>query len=375
MFSFIKYILGFSAATSNNSAKKLQQESFKPVTTTGFQLVSYDTVKAGESAFSTLQNRQNNHCWRSAISSFDTLCREFSMPDKQRLALALTNCHLKDSSRQQVPCSKSKEPSQCIATIRDDSTFGAFTAFFIQVDHSCQFLQSEQWQANTEYTINALQKTATETLHKQSELIQQSIATFEQLQRTVYVTETIAENVNTVINGVQNLSDDLQTHAQESAQAHMTALKQGREISAVIADIYGFIQNVDSIVLRLSNAWYFLWSLNVSFVLTSVAATRYLRPSLLTVCILTAATEYFLYYDMHRIRRYTWWLAAMICMIQIAAMVVKNIYRSRPTKEIVDINMYSNMNRKQLQILAKQKGIAANKSNKEIVQSLKQVAQ
>jgi hypothetical protein len=274
-----------------------------------------------------------------------------------------------------TPCSKSKEPSQCIATIRDDSTFGAFTAFFIQVDHSCQFLQSEQWQANTEYTINALQKTATETLHKQSELIQQSIATFEQLQRTVYVTETIAENVNTVINGVQNLSDDLQTHAQESAQAHMTALKQGREISAVIADIYGFIQNVDSIVLRLSNAWYFLWSLNVSFVLTSVAATRYLRPSLLTVCILTAATEYFLYYDMHRIRRYTWWLAAMICMIQIAAMVVKNIYRSRPTKEIVDINMYSNMNRKQLQILAKQKGIAANKSNKEIVQSLKQVAQ
>lgn len=309
-------------------------------------MISYETMKTGESAYYSLQNRQDNHCWRQAISHFDTSCASFSNQDKQRLALKLTNCHLKDASRQAVICKSNKDIAQCLATIRDDSTFGVYTAFYIQVDNSCQYLQSDAWQQQTTTLIDHLTTIADRALIVQSEMIVQSTETLQHLKTAAVVSDDIVSNIQTM-----NL--ELRQHAQQSEQAHMTALQQSQEISETIRDVYSFVQNVNSVIQRLSTSWYVLWTLNISFVLTSTAYTQFLRISLMSVSVLSAVLEYFMYKELYSIRKYAVYLASVVCLLQCAVLMWRSrIFRAKHSIRAIQLN---ELNRKQLQIMAKKR--------------------
>eukprot|EP00953_Heterococcus_sp_UTEX-ZZ885_P034545 17880-Heterococcus_DN1.PRE.1 len=140
-----------------------------------YQVQSYSAVAAmiaeGRESHSKLQARQHDSpCWKAAYQELDVSCREMSHTVRHRLALSLANCHLQESSRLSFPCHPRAEIGYCLKELRDSTSFDVFTQFFMQVESTCYYLQSEQWQSSTENLIEDLGTAAKRTLVAQAEV-------------------------------------------------------------------------------------------------------------------------------------------------------------------------------------------------------------
>ena len=122
----------------------------------------------GREKFEELErDAENNKCWRAALDSLDSTCKELTNTKQMRLALSFANCHLESAGRQVYPCPATRDIKECINKDRmEDTAFDIYTQFYTHSNNLCYYLQSRIWQQQTESTINRLSTTSQETVNK-----------------------------------------------------------------------------------------------------------------------------------------------------------------------------------------------------------------
>jgi IS5 family transposase len=258
-------------------------------------------IEEGRAAHESLKGRQDNACWRSALAALDGHCKGFDLPAKQRLALALSNCHLQDASRKRQPCDAREDVRRCLANISDDTNFGVYTAFFISVESACYYLQSDAWRENTERLISDLDGTAKASLAVQKEVSFRTSALVEDLVHANNVLDGAAESasvmrtaVHRVHEQVSSIQKELADHASVSQQAHEKARNQGLELAELISGMHDFVRGLSSAWATVSSSWYVLWAVNLSVALTTVPFLRAARAPLFAVIGTEILAEQFL---------------------------------------------------------------------------------
>ena len=87
-------------------------------------------------------------CWSQALTEIESACSTASSSvrleeEMSKLAMAFTNCHLRESGLKEHPC-KGKPTQQCTKKM-NDKTFNAYTNFRINVFTICWSLEKENY--------------------------------------------------------------------------------------------------------------------------------------------------------------------------------------------------------------------------------------
>ena len=127
--------------------------------------------KIGEEKVEQIRREaQHSTCWKEALVSLETSCKNLSDTSQSRLALSFANCHLERSGRRTYPCLGGQSIRDCTSpNVMDNFAFQTYTEFFTHSSHMCFYLQSTLWRERTERTINDLGKTSTEVVNKLEE--------------------------------------------------------------------------------------------------------------------------------------------------------------------------------------------------------------
>lgn len=116
---------------------------------------------------------QHSSCWREALVSLETSCKNLSDSSQSRLALSFANCHLEKSGRMTYPCPSGRSIKDCTSPeVMDNFAFQTYTEFFTHSSHMCFYLQSAVWRERTERTIDSLGKTSVEVVRKLEESLE-----------------------------------------------------------------------------------------------------------------------------------------------------------------------------------------------------------
>uniref|UniRef100_A0A1X7UEI2 Uncharacterized protein n=1 Tax=Amphimedon queenslandica TaxID=400682 RepID=A0A1X7UEI2_AMPQE len=130
--------------------------------------------KIGEEKVEQIRREaQHSTCWKEALVSLETSCKNLSDTSQSRLALSFANCHLERSGRRTYPCIGGQSIRDCTSpNVMDNFAFQTYTEFFTHSSHMCFYLQSTLWRERTERTINDLGKTSTEVVSKLEESLE-----------------------------------------------------------------------------------------------------------------------------------------------------------------------------------------------------------
>lgn len=132
-----------------------------------FNLDINDSLKTlGEEKLKELrQNAAHDSCWAKAVSRLNATCVSLGEDEQRRLALAFSNCHLRESGRPTWPCPDETRLKDCTSRMSEEA-FATYTEFFTHTGHICHFLQSELWQRRAEKTIAQLSDTSSAAVEK-----------------------------------------------------------------------------------------------------------------------------------------------------------------------------------------------------------------
>jgi hypothetical protein len=161
-------------------------------------------------------------------------CADLTYENRQRLALALANCHLAASGLKTVPCPVTADVKACTMAIgSDDTAFHTFTQFYVHVDNICVYIRQDSFRQRTAQIVQQLYEAAGEsarhlkTMQTQSDehaaaaarraadAAQAQTLQFEALNSGV---AAVAGGVDTARESLQALGDT-QTHLLTAADA------------------------------------------------------------------------------------------------------------------------------------------------------------
>ena len=162
---------------------------------------------AGQLALAELDSQGKvSRCWLDATRALSSGCQAMSDGEKRRYSVQLTNCHLAKSGRRTYVCASEQSVYECTRSM-DSEAFGVYTAFFIQTDNICYYLQQELFLEETGEAVAALYSSTRENAASLADL------------------NTQAERVATVVE--QAILDHTRMHEEVVAHYELTQLQLG----------------------------------------------------------------------------------------------------------------------------------------------------
>jgi len=338
-----------------------------PSGSASFTYTTQQVFDDGKTAYNTLKNRQDNQCWREAFGSLDSHCKDFKLHDKQRLALQLTHCHLKDASRPSTRCTSAKDVYACLAAIRDDTTFSSYTSFFISVDSICHFLEADIWQQQTEILIQDLNKVSKTSLGIHNQVLHGNGVLLDQTVQINAVLDNMQQEADASRSVIDDLQDQLERHALASEAAHLNTRAQAEELMFTIDRLYRFASSLQTGWKTATSASYMLFSLNVAWLATTVSALSTARAWLFLLITASTVLEV-VYKDSSTVRMITMLLAVGVLLTHCQV-----VQRGVIMQKVVNKNQVLGRSRKELVEMAKKHGISGNKKSVDIIKELKKI--
>lgn len=357
--------------TTSVATSPLTSTQVLPSSAASFAYTAQQVFDDGKTAYNTLKNRQDNQCWREAFSALDSNCKNFKLQDKQRLALQLTHCHLKDASRPSTRCNQAKDVYGCLASIRDDTSFNSYTSFFISVDSICHFLEADIWQQQTEILIQDLDKVSKTSLGVHNQVLNGNGIILDQTVQINTLLANLQQEADASRSVIDDLQQELQGHALASAAAHSNTRAQAEELMYAIDSLYRFASSIQTGWKTATATSYMLFSLNVAWLATTIPALSTARAWLFLLIVTSTIMEV-VYSDSYTVRLMTMLLAGCVLLVHC------KVYKRAPngsmiTKMVKQDDQRALYSRKQLVEMAKKHGISGNKKSVEIIEELKKI--
>ncbi|CAM9620593.1 unnamed protein product, partial [Laminaria digitata] len=293
----------------------------------------------GQAQFNILQQKGlDSACWRYAASSIGADCETMSHTRKQRLAVQLSNCHLKDAGRRQTRCSLKDSDERCVEEMQhNDVAFQSYTTFFHHVNAICHHLSHTVWQEQTEGLVRGLTASSLATfdraersLEKQElvlrgqelaseqsqgiadglsetsirltglsdSLSQELMATMREMEKQEQLIATLLATQAIAATQASSFSDELGSAKSELA-SYMSAIeldrRAARDQNLALVDTIGFIHdcldNVSTAWARFQAFTYLILAANLCWVVTTPPPLRSSRTSLFLLVALGLLVE------------------------------------------------------------------------------------
>jgi hypothetical protein len=134
--------------------------------TTRFQVDSSaaSRAQAGKAQLDALAAApEQRECQATAVAQLEAGCRGMGEDLQRRLAVAFTNCHLQQSDLPTYRCEASDTIAECTKPMVDSTSgiaYNSYTHFYTHAESMCFYLQSREFQRDTEAAVDALHSSA-----------------------------------------------------------------------------------------------------------------------------------------------------------------------------------------------------------------------
>lgn len=233
------------------------------------------------------QNPKYGKCWKNAIVTIQTGCKELDDEIQSRMALAYLNCFLALQGRPAYSCQTTDSIEHCTKDMSDGDR-GSYTTFFTHTQNICYFLESQIWQENTEKTVSRLSDS--------SLMVASQLEESSELQTKMIEKQNMSlKNQETIIDKAVNLS---QIISASSSNIHLmfdefkeTTLEQ----RMLITDVFDRVTKLQSTVLGEFSGFYsfifYALSILMCYMLTSTPRTNAARFWIFGVMTLNIVLE------------------------------------------------------------------------------------
>lgn len=253
-----------------------------------------NSLAKGKVKYEELQRESEySPCWRDALSTLDTTCRNMTDSTQRRLALALTNCHFENSGRETYPCARDMNVKDCISKdIMGDSSFQIFTQFYTHANNLCYYLQSQLWQEQTETTINRLSDTSHETVQKLEQSLdyhrEMEVRQSQALQNQAVIIEQDSQIAKSLEDTKLNMDRAFQEMSEKAEEQKFALENMLTKLNKGMANIQWLLSLMLGEFITLETSGFFIV---VAFVVTFAPQFGYSRVCLYVTIIVYWAVE------------------------------------------------------------------------------------
>jgi len=239
----------------------------------GFTEIDKSKYEEGKSQYALMDSKSKlpkyGQCWKDAIVTIQTGCKELDDIMQSRLALAYLNCFLEVQGRTIYHCSSLDSIADCTQMMNDVDR-GSFTTFFTYTQNICYFLESQKWHQETERAIDRLSVNSEEVVNQ---LEQTSELQSEMIKRQ----NTTLKNQEIILDKAANLSDIISESKENIHIMFEEFKKTTNEQRMLINDVFDKVAKLQLTVLGEFSGFYsiiyYTLSVIVSYLLTSTQRT------------------------------------------------------------------------------------------------------
>ncbi|XP_015773747.1 PREDICTED: uncharacterized protein LOC107351957 isoform X2 [Acropora digitifera] len=240
-----------------------------------FELIDTQKIEAGKAQLDEFRmNAEKSDCWKEALQGIETRCRKLGVVEQSYLAIDFTNCHASQSGRKTYPCLRVTHSIKECTGKMDETTFMAYTTFFIHTANICFYVKSELWQHKTENTISKLSKISEDvasqledSARKQLQMLQKQNTSLENQQKIISQEMQLSETLrNSTLNARKAFEDMKQNAVEQRALFTETfdsvfkSLEKVRALQSMLLGEFISLQSVAFYVAAMCSC-YFLTSI------------------------------------------------------------------------------------------------------------------
>jgi len=128
-------------------------------------LFSQQTNAHYEEALKTLSGfSDEDPCWEDAKAFVIQHCGKTGHESRSKIAIKLTNCHLKLSGLGKFGCEEGLDVETCRKELgQEDRSYNTFNNFFIHIDNICNFMKADQFRQTSLESVKTLYESAQNT--------------------------------------------------------------------------------------------------------------------------------------------------------------------------------------------------------------------
>ena len=200
-----------------------------------FELIDTQKIEAGKAQLDEFRmNAEKSDCWKEALQGIETRCRKLGIVEQSYLAIDFTNCHASQSGRKTYPCLRVTHSIKECTGKMDETTFMAYTTFFIHTVNICFYVKSELWQHKTENTISKLSKTSEDVASQLEDSARKQLQMLEKQN-------TSLENQQKIISQEMQLSETLRNSTLNATKAFEDMKQKALEQRALFIETFGSV--------------------------------------------------------------------------------------------------------------------------------------
>uniref|UniRef100_A0A8C9R120 Protein brambleberry-like n=1 Tax=Scleropages formosus TaxID=113540 RepID=A0A8C9R120_SCLFO len=216
-------------------------------------------------------------CWSRALEGLRARCEELTEETQSQLALSLTHCHLRRSSRPFPECADGGDVKECTRDM-DPVAFNAYTEFFTHAYSICHYLESERWQQRTHSTVLRLTES--------SAGVAEQLASTQRLAEDLVQAQSVAlQSQEAILRNGEELKLTLHESTQGVKEVFEEIQESAREQQLAFSEIFSRVAFLQSFVMSeshtLSSLLYNTLGLCAAFLATSTKRTAGERFDLL----------------------------------------------------------------------------------------------
>jgi hypothetical protein len=264
---------------------------------------------------STAASSPFDACFHAAYvsaSSGQRSCRGLSAASKRRLALRLSDCHLRLSGRTTYDCaaqepastqtapadggaagSEAAEEASVTACVRSmaHEAYATYTAFTLHTDNLCYFFEARGWKQEANAVVGRLLLGANATAQTLAALSDTTASLRSAQAEALAASHRILQDVSAGHNALALRQESLQTMMDRngrSFEAVSGALSQVSRYSEAALRLQGYLVGH---VLWLQTGAFYLAAAATGYFLTSARRTQKARLTVVVILVLAAAAE------------------------------------------------------------------------------------
>jgi hypothetical protein len=147
-------------------------------------------------------------CWKRALATLETGCKNLDDDIQSRLALNFANCFLEKAGLKTYPCERTETISRCLEGV-DMNAFTSFSNFFTHTQNMCYFLQSQVWKEETDKTVERLAENSEKVSRGMEESYKLQSNIMEGQQLTLEYHRQLMENGTYLTQAIQASKDNV----------------------------------------------------------------------------------------------------------------------------------------------------------------------
>ncbi|ESO95827.1 hypothetical protein LOTGIDRAFT_75797, partial [Lottia gigantea] len=201
-------------------------------------------------------------CWKNAMFSIKSGCKQLSDEVQSFLALSYLNCFLALQGRNTYDCEKGEPIKSCTSNMADADR-SSFTTMFTHTQNICYFLQAQIWHEEMDLTIDRLANSSS------------------------HVGQQLEESFRMQLDMIQ--------HQNESLKNQKKIINQALDLRVLINDVFDRVSKLQSLVLGEFSGFYsiiyYMFSIILCYLLTSTPRTSGARFWLFAVMTVNMLLE------------------------------------------------------------------------------------